>query len=157
MILLNRFRFFKRTIKLFKFGRYYSNRNVLKLHERGFYADLFPSKSADEVVDLLNATDQTVYAGFDPTADSLHIGNLLVLINLLHWQRSGHKVIALIGGATAQIGDPSGRTTDRPEILRSVIEQNTEAIENTIRILFDNHMEYFCDKSDLPKNIQELQ
>jgi len=49
-----------------------------------------------EVTDLLNARPQCVYAGFDPTASSLHLGNLLVLINLLHWQRGGHKVIALV-------------------------------------------------------------
>jgi tyrosyl-tRNA synthetase len=48
------------------------------------------------VTDLLNAKPQCVYAGFDPTASSLHVGNLLVLINLLHWQRGGHKVIALV-------------------------------------------------------------
>jgi tyrosyl-tRNA synthetase len=51
---------------------------------------------SDEVTDLLNAKPQCVYAGFDPTASSLHLGNLLVLINLLHWQRGGHKVIALV-------------------------------------------------------------
>lgn len=49
-----------------------------------------------DVINLLNAKPQTVYAGFDPTADSLHVGNLLVLINLLHWQRGGHNVIALV-------------------------------------------------------------
>lgn len=49
-----------------------------------------------EVTDLLNASPQTVYAGFDPTADSLHVGNLLILINLLHWQRGGHNVIAVV-------------------------------------------------------------
>lgn len=49
------------------------------------------------VTDLLNKQPQCVYAGFDPTADSLHIGNLLVIINLLHWQRGGHQVIALVG------------------------------------------------------------
>ncbi|KAK6642804.1 hypothetical protein RUM43_004306 [Polyplax serrata] len=156
-MLLQRFRFVKETKKLLKFVRCYSNRNVLKLHERGFYAELFPSRSADEVADLLNGSDQTVYAGFDPTADSLHIGNLLVLINLLHWQRAGHKVIALLGGATAQIGDPSGRNKDRPEMLRTVVEHNAEKIEHSIRVLFENHLEYFCDKADLPKNIQELQ
>ena len=52
--------------------------------------------SSHEVTDLLNARPQCVYAGFDPTASSLHLGNLLVLINLLHWQRGGHKVIALV-------------------------------------------------------------
>lgn len=49
-----------------------------------------------EVTDLCNVEPQTVYAGFDPTADSLHIGNLLVIVNLLHWQRGGHNVIAVV-------------------------------------------------------------
>lgn len=48
------------------------------------------------MTDILNAATRTVYAGFDPTADSLHIGNLLVLINLLHWQRAGHQCITLV-------------------------------------------------------------
>jgi hypothetical protein len=52
--------------------------------------------SSQEVADLLNARPQCVYAGFDPTASSLHVGNLLVLMNLLHWQRGGHKVITLV-------------------------------------------------------------
>lgn len=51
---------------------------------------------SSEVADLLNASPQTVYAGFDPTADSLHVGNLLVLMNLLHWYKGGHSVIALV-------------------------------------------------------------
>ena len=140
-----------------KLNRYYSSRNVLKLHERGFYSDLFPYKTADEVLDLLNSADQTVYAGFDPTADSLHIGNLLVLINLLHWQRSGHQVIALIGGATAQIGDPSGKLSERDKMKAHLVEENTEKIENCIKNIFDNHLEYFCDKGETHKNIQELQ
>lgn len=50
----------------------------------------------NEITDLLNSGPQCVYAGFDPTANSLHIGNLLVLINLLHWQRSGHNVVSVV-------------------------------------------------------------
>lgn len=52
--------------------------------------------SSNEIIGLLTKRNQCVYAGFDPTADSLHIGNLLVIINLLHWQRANHKVIALV-------------------------------------------------------------
>lgn len=51
---------------------------------------------SNEIRDLLNKSPQCVYAGFDPTADSLHVGNLLVIINLIHWQRGGHDVIALV-------------------------------------------------------------
>lgn len=52
--------------------------------------------SSTEIINLLNKAPQCVYAGFDPTANSLHVGNLLVIINLLHWQRGGHKPIALV-------------------------------------------------------------
>lgn len=96
-----------------------------------------------EVVDLLNSAPQTVYAGFDPTADSLHVGNLLVLLNLLHWQRSSHQVIALVGGATGQIGDPTDRKSARLEMDRVLIEGNIENIKKNIETIFKNHEEYF--------------
>ncbi|XP_049852334.1 tyrosine--tRNA ligase, mitochondrial [Schistocerca gregaria] len=120
-------------------SRHYSNRNVLKLHERGMYKDIFPDTASAEIVDLLNAKPQCVYAGFDPTADSLHIGNLLVIINLLHWQRSGHRVIVLVGGATGYIGDPSERTTDRPALSAEYIKHNVSGITENVEQLFKNH------------------
>ncbi|MCA9248180.1 MAG: tyrosine--tRNA ligase, partial [Planctomycetales bacterium] len=61
----------------------------------------------------LNAQPRAVYAGFDPTADSLHVGSLLPLLLLRRFQRAGHKPIALVGGATGMIGDPSGRSSER--------------------------------------------
>ncbi|RZC42225.1 tyrosine--tRNA ligase, mitochondrial, partial [Asbolus verrucosus] len=76
------------------------------------------------VTDLLNAAPQCVYAGFDPTADSLHIGNLLV------------------GGATAKIGDPSGRTTEREELTTTFINENVEGIKLNIKNIFSNHEQY---------------
>ncbi|XP_030745295.1 tyrosine--tRNA ligase, mitochondrial isoform X2 [Sitophilus oryzae] len=90
----------------------------------------------------MNAMPQTVYAGFDPTADSLHVGNLLILINLLHWQRSGHETIALIGGATAKIGDPSGRNTERKELAHDYISTNVHGIHKNIQTIFENHKQY---------------
>ncbi|KAK9739349.1 tRNA synthetases class I (W and Y) [Popillia japonica] len=111
------------------------------------YQDIFPDISVGEVTDLLNAKPQTVYAGFDPTADSLHVGNLLVLINLLHWQRGGHNTIALLGGATGNIGDPSGRTTERDELQSVFIDENVKGIKLT-EIIFENHQKYFWKDSD---------
>lgn len=140
---------FRRTWKahiLHTFVRQYSNRNVLKLHERGMFEDIFPETSSDEVTDLLNAKPQCVYAGFDPTASSLHLGNLLVLINLLHWQRGGHKVIALVGGATGRIGDPSGHTTDRLELQSTIVNSNVHSIRENIQRIFSNHKQYLWDK-----------
>ncbi|KDR12986.1 hypothetical protein L798_13192, partial [Zootermopsis nevadensis] len=101
---------------------------------------------SQEVIDLLNARPQCVYAGFDPTASSLHVGNLLVLINLLHWQRGGHKVIALVGGATGRIGDPSGHTVERPELQSTLVRTNVRSIEENIRQIFTNHEQYLWKK-----------
>ncbi|GLV44987.1 Tyrosyl-tRNA synthetase mitochondrial [Carabus blaptoides fortunei] len=130
--------------------RYYSNRNIWKLKERGMFQDIFPDTTSGEVTDLCNAGPQTVYAGFDPTADSLHVGNLLVLINLLHWQRGGHNVIAVLGGATGRIGDPSGRSTERSELTSSFIDDNIAAIACDIERIFKNHETYFWQNNEKP-------
>ena len=75
---------------------------------------------------------RTLYAGFDPTAPSLHIGNLLVLLVLAHAQRCGHRVIALVGGATALIGDPSGRSSSRTLMTPATIHSNALGIQRSI-------------------------
>ncbi|KAL6264774.1 hypothetical protein P5V15_004872 [Pogonomyrmex californicus] len=126
--------------------RFYCSRNILKLHERGMYEDLFPDTSTNEITDLLNKSPQCVYAGFDPTADSLHIGNLLILMNLLHWQRAGHQVIALVGGATGLIGDPSHRKSERIEMEKYLIEENVKSITKNIETIFNNHENYLWKK-----------
>lgn len=77
-----------------------------------------------------------VYCGFDPTAESLHLGNLLGIIVLSWFQRCGHKAVALIGGATARVGDPSGKSLERPELDIEALERNTLGISNVVnRIL----------------------
>lgn len=78
---------------------------------------------------------RTLYAGFDPTSDSLHVGSLLPALLLRRFQRAGHRPIALVGGATGMIGDPSGKREERP--LRSVeeIEKNVRGIEEQLRRL----------------------
>lgn len=124
------------------FKRTYSSRNILKLSERGMYQDMFPNTAGSEIRDLLNKAPQCVYAGFDPTADSLHVGNLLVIINLLHWQRGGHNVVALVGGATGYIGDPSGRSTDRIAMQSDIIQENVKCIQNNLETVFENHKKY---------------
>ncbi len=73
----------------------YTTRNLLSLRERGLLADIFPDNPS-KLTDLCNARPQVVYGGFDPTAESLHVGNLAVLMLLLHAQRAGHSVIALV-------------------------------------------------------------
>ena len=94
--------------------RHYSKRNLLELNERaGFIRDVFPPRSHQKFADHLTSDARCVYAGFDPTADSLHVGNLMVIMALVRAQRAGHTPIGLVGGATAKIGDPSGKTTER--------------------------------------------
>ena len=66
----------------------------------------------------------TAYVGIDPTADSLHIGHLVSVMILRHFQRCGHKPLALIGGATGMIGDPSGKNSTRPQLSQEQIEAN---------------------------------
>ena len=81
---------------------------IEELKWRGLYADMMPG--TDE---QLNKEMTTAYIGFDPTADSLHIGSLIPIKVLAHFQQHGHKPIALVGGATGMIGDPSGKSTER--------------------------------------------
>ncbi|CAH2037720.1 unnamed protein product, partial [Iphiclides podalirius] len=112
------------------------------------YQDMFPNTAALDIKKLLNKCPQCVYAGFDPTADSLHVGNLLVIINLLHWQRGGHNVIALLGGATGYIGDPSGRSSDRIAISSDVIANNVHSIRSNLETVFENHKKYVCSEGE---------
>lgn len=98
-----------------------------------------------ELPRLLQNAPQTVYCGFDPTADSLHIGNLLAIIGLLHFRNAGHNVIALTGGATAQIGDPSGKTTEREKLSSDVVEDNTKGIRENLQRIFTNHELYYSN------------
>ncbi|KAB0794056.1 hypothetical protein PPYR_13676 [Photinus pyralis] len=137
--------------KLGHFRRMYCSRNIIKLKERGMYQDIFPDVFLQDIVDLLNKAPQCVYAGFDPTSDSLHVGNLLVLINLLHWQRGGHNAIAVIGGATAKIGDPSGRNAERDKLSTQLIDLNIRGLNQNIEQIFDNHKKYFWSDKFLPE------
>ncbi len=77
---------------------------------------------------LLNATGATIYVGFDPTADSLHVGHMLPILLLARLQRRGHRPIVLVGGATGMIGDPSGRSTERQLLTPEMIAANVDAI-----------------------------
>ena len=72
----------------------------------------------------LGGGPRTTYCGFDPTAPSLHIGNLVPVMLLVHLARAGHPCIALVGGGTAMIGDPSGRSSERPLLGASEIDAN---------------------------------
>uniref|UniRef100_A0A182R226 Tyrosine--tRNA ligase n=1 Tax=Anopheles funestus TaxID=62324 RepID=A0A182R226_ANOFN len=133
--------------------RWYSERNILKLKERGFIQDVFPAETIDKARTMLGSKSQTVYAGFDPTANSLHVGNLLVLIGLLHTQRAGHQPIALVGGATGLIGDPSGRKTERQLLETEAVQHNVSCIKRQIEQIFSNHERFFWNKPDTLKPV----
>lgn len=93
---------------------------------------LYQTTDEEAVKKLCNGEPITVYAGYDPTADSLHIGHCVSLIMLSKFQKAGHRVIVLLGGATAQIGDPSGRNDMRDMVTREFIEDNHAKIKATI-------------------------
>ncbi|KAJ3273552.1 tyrosyl-tRNA synthetase [Terramyces sp. JEL0728] len=88
------------------------------------------------------AKPTTIYTGFDPTAKSLHVGNLLTIMALLQFQTTGHQVIALIGGATGSIGDPSGKKSERQALDKHKVLQNTDSISSQLNILFENANNY---------------
>lgn len=80
---------------------------------------------------------RSAYVGFDPTADSLHIGNLVPIMLLAHYQRCGHKPVALVGGATGMIGDPSGKSNERNLLDEKTLRHNQEAIKNQLAHFLD--------------------
>ncbi|OCT88069.1 tyrosine--tRNA ligase, mitochondrial-like isoform X1 [Xenopus laevis] len=106
---------------------------------RGLFKDVFPAESGpSQLSELLRSGPQTVYCGFDPTADSLHIGNLLTVLGLVHFHRAGHNIIAVIGGATGLLGDPSGRMNEREALSQEKITENIRGIRRCLERLFSN-------------------
>lgn len=91
----------------------------------------------DKLGDWLSSGMRTVYAGFDPTADSLHVGSLLPLMMLRRFQKSGHRPIAIVGGATGMIGDPSGKSDERNLLSQEQLAANIVGIESQMRKLLD--------------------
>ena len=112
--------------------------NVLdELLERGYIKQF---THEEETRKLLENEKVTFYIGFDPTADSLHVGHFIAMMFMAHMQRVGHRPIALIGGGTAMVGDPSGKTDMRKMLTKEDIEHNVECIKK--------QMERFIDFSD---------
>ena len=103
------------------------------LKERGFIAQ---TTFEDELYEQLK-TPTTFYVGFDPTADSLHIGHYIPIMAMAHMQKAGHKPIALMGGGTAMIGDPSGKTDMRKMMTTETIDHNVECIKKQMSRFLD--------------------
>ncbi len=99
--------------------------------------DLVQQMSAPSLADLLSGGPAVAYTGFDPTADSLHVGSLVPLVNLARFQRAGHRPIALMGGGTGLIGDPSGRETERTLLTREQVEANVAGIRRQVERFLD--------------------
>ncbi len=109
--------------------------NVLDtLKERGFVKQI---TFEEDLYKLLGSEKVPFYVGFDPTADSLHVGHFLVLMAMAHMQRAGHKPICLIGGGTAFVGDPSGRSDMRSMMTKETIRHNVECFKKQISKFID--------------------
>ncbi|MDY2572807.1 MAG: tyrosine--tRNA ligase [Fusobacterium necrophorum] len=107
------------------------------LQERGYLKQF---THEDEIRELLEKEKVTFYIGFDPTADSLHVGHFIAMMFMAHMQKYGHRPIALVGGGTGMIGDPSGRTDMRTMMTRETVQHNINCIKK--------QMEKFIDFSD---------
>ena len=105
---------------------------IEELRWRGMLHDAMPGTE-----EYLMEQMRAAYVGFDPTADSLHIGNLVPIMLLAHYQRTGHKPFALVGGATGMIGDPSGKSAERNLLDEKTLRHNQEAIKSQLSRFLD--------------------
>ena len=105
---------------------------VEELKWRGMIHDIMPGTE-----ELLNKEKTSGYIGFDPTADSLHIGHMVQVMLLMHFQRAGHTPIALVGGATGMIGDPSGKSEERNLLDEASLRKNQEGIKKQLAKFLD--------------------
>ncbi|WP_214071693.1 tyrosine--tRNA ligase [Mucilaginibacter sp. dw_454] len=105
---------------------------VEELRWRGMLHDIMPGTE-----ELLNKGMASGYIGFDPTADSLHVGHLTQIMTLIHFQRAGHKPYALVGGATGMVGDPSGKSAERNLLSEDVLQHNLEAVKAQLQKFLD--------------------
>ncbi|WP_323755909.1 tyrosine--tRNA ligase [Roseivirga sp.] len=105
---------------------------IKELQWRGMIHDIMPGTE-----EQLDKEQTTGYVGFDPTADSLHIGNLVPVMLLVHLQKAGHKPIALVGGATGMVGDPSGKSSERPMLSEELLNHNLDSQKKQLRKFLD--------------------
>lgn len=112
------------------------NNLIEELRWRGLIQDIIPGTE-----EQLCKEPTAGYVGFDPTADSLHIGSLIPIIVLMHLQKFGHKPIALVGGATGMVGDPSGKSEERNLLSTEVLNYNVEAVKKQLEKFLDFNSE----------------
>ena len=105
---------------------------IEELRWRGLIQDIMPGTE-----EQLNKEMTSAYIGFDPTADSLHIGSLVPILLLVHLQKAGHKPYALVGGATGMVGDPSGKSEERNLLSEEVLQKNQEGVKKQLMQYLD--------------------
>ena len=105
------------------------------LEERGF----IDQKTSEKLSEIINKP-LTLYLGIDPTAPSIHVGNLVGVMMLFWFQKYGHNPYALIGGATGLIGDPSGKSLERPFLDKKILKENVVSIEKFLKNLFKRNI-----------------
>jgi tyrosyl-tRNA synthetase len=105
-----------------------ANKFIEEMRWRGMLQDIMPGTE-----ELLNKEVTNGYIGFDPTADSLHIGSLVPILLLVHLQNAGHKPVALVGGATGMVGDPSGKSEERNMLSEETLNKNVEGIKRQLK------------------------
>jgi tyrosyl-tRNA synthetase len=105
---------------------------IEELRWRGMIQDIMPGTE-----EQLNNEQTSAYIGFDPTADSLHIGSLVPILLLVHLQRAGHKPFALVGGATGMVGDPSGKSEERNLLSEEVLQRNQAGVKKQLAKFLD--------------------
>ncbi len=115
------------------------------MQSRGYFYQFTDEESVKR---LLNETSTSFYVGFDPTADSLHIGHLLPVMAARRLQQFGHRPIMLVGGATALVGDPSGRQEARPILTVDTVSRNSEAIKEQLARFIDFNTANFVNNAD---------
>ncbi len=123
-------------------------KNIIKvLRERGF----IEAVTSDEL-EIKAHEPLSVYCGFDPTSDSLHLGNLVAVMGLAWFQRCGHRVIAIVGGATGMVGDPSGRNSERVLLDEETIAKNLIGIRQNLESVLDMKTAKILNNYDWFKN-----
>lgn len=103
------------------------NKLIEELKWRGMLQDIMPGTE-----EQLNKGMTTAYIGFDPTAESLHIGGMVQILLLVHLQKAGHKPLALVGGATGMVGDPSGKSAERNLLSEDLLQKNLAGIQKQL-------------------------
>ncbi len=126
------------------------------LQERGFIEQI---THEEEVKELLAKESVTFYIGFDPTADSLHLGHFVQVMVMKHMQNAGHKPIALIGEGTAKVGDPTGKTDMRKMLTNNTLTDNGNAIRKQLEkyLVLDGEKGYVANNADWLDNLNYIE